>query len=304
MSAYVERLAAFVGRELVARRPASDPVNVPMIRHWVDAMGDTNPRYLGDDPVAPASMMQAWTMRGFGAPAVPGGFDELVALLAEGGYTSVVATDSDVEFEREVVPGDHLSVDEVVESISPEKQTGLGPGRFVSTVKTYRDASGEVVATQRWRTLRFKPAEPASAGRPALRPRPAINLDNAFWFEAAGEHRLVVQRCLSCTTLRHPPGPCCPQCQSFDWDTVEASGRGSLYSYVVAHHPRHPAFDYPLLIAVVELEEGTRLITNLTGVTPDDLRIGMPLEVEWLDADPELTLPVFRPVAPDAPQEN
>ncbi|UUZ59397.1 bifunctional MaoC family dehydratase N-terminal/OB-fold nucleic acid binding domain-containing protein [Nocardioides sp. B-3] len=291
MSAYDDALAAFVGRSLVALRPAADPVNVPMIRHWVEAMGDSNPRYLAGDGVAPASMMQARTMRGFGATVTAGGFDELVALLAEGGYTSVVATDSDLELVREVVPGDHLSVEEVVESISPEKTTGSGVGRFVTTLKTYRDAAGEVVATQRWRTLRFRPS-------PALepRPRPAINLDNAFWFEAAREHRLVVQRCLGCKTLRHPPGPACPECQSFDWDTVEARGRGTLYSFVVAHHPRHPAFDYPLLIAVVELEEGTRLITNLTGVTADDLTIGMPLEVEWLDADPELTLPVFRPL--------
>lgn len=298
MSAYDDRLAAFVGRPLVALRPAADPVNVPMIRHWVEAMGDTNPRYLGASPVAPAAMMQAWTMRGFGAPVVAGGFDELVALLAEGGYTSVVATDSDFEFVREVVPGDHVSVEEVVEAISPEKATGLGAGRFVTTLKTYRDAAGSVVATQRWRTLRFQPVasspvEPVETPRP----RPAVNLDNAFWFEAAREHRLVVQRCLACKTLRHPPGPACPECQSFDWDTVEASGRGTLYSFVVAHHPRHPAFDYPLLIAVVELDEGTRLITNLTGVTADALSIGMPLEVEWLDADPELTLPVFRPVA-------
>ncbi len=291
MSSYDDRLVAFVGRELVARRPAPDPVNVPMIRHWVDAMEDTNPRYLGENPVAPASMMQAWTMRGYAAPVAAGAFDELVALLADGGYTSVVATDSELEFEREVVPGDHLSVEEVVESISQEKATGLGAGRFVSTLKTYRDAAGEVVATQRWCTLRFKPAAPAQ-----LRPRPALNLDNEFWFEAAREHRLVVQRCLTCKTLRHPPGPCCPECQSFEWDTVEASGRGTLYSYVVAHHPRHPAFDYPLLVAVVQLDEGTRLITNLTGVTPDDVTIGMPLEIEWLDADAELTLPLFRPV--------
>ena len=64
---------------------------------------------------------------------------------------------------------------------------------------------------------------------------------------------------------------------------------------MVAHHPRHPAFDYPLLVAVVELEEGTRLITNLVGVAPDDVRIDMPVALEWLEADPDLTLPVFRP---------
>lgn len=309
---FEERLAAFVGRVLVERRPAADPVNQPMIRHWAEAMGDERAVYVSDDAaratgrpgvVAPATMVQAWTMRGYAASvapaAEPSAFDELVALLAEGGYSSVVATDSDLEFVRELVPGDLVSVEEVVESISPDKTTGLGVGRFVTTLKTYRDADGEVVATQRWRTLRFRPTPAAEEPKP-LRPRPAVNLDNAFWFEAAREHRLVVQRCAQCGTLRHPPGPCCPECQSFEWDTVEASGRGTLYSYVVAHHPRHPAFDFPLLIALVELEEGTRLITNLTGIDPDDVVIGMPLEVSWHDADAELTLPLFRPVTDPA----
>ncbi|TDD50083.1 bifunctional MaoC family dehydratase N-terminal/OB-fold nucleic acid binding domain-containing protein [Saccharopolyspora elongata] len=308
-AAYEQRLQAYEGRVLVPGRPGQDPVNVPMIRHWVEAMGDANPVYLSaeaaratgrDGVVAPASMVQAWTMRGYAATTAPEAsdptpFDELVALLAEGGYTSVVATDSEFEFHRELVPGDEISTEEVVESISPEKRTGLGAGRFVTTVRTYRDASGTAVATQKWRTLRFRPA-----AKKALRPRPAVNQDNEFWFAAAKEKRLVVQRCRSCETLRHPPGPCCPHCQSFDWDTVTASGRGTVYSYVVAHHPPHPAFEYPLLIAVVELAEGTRLITNLVGVAPDDVAIGMLVRLDWLEADPQLTLPVFRP-ATDRP---
>lgn len=312
-TAYEERLRAFVGRVLVPDKPGQDPVNVPMIRHWVEAMEIDNPVHLDeaaaratgrDTVVAPAAMMQAWVMRGYAASvrpsAAPGPFQELVELLAEGGYTSVVATDSDFELVREVVPGDHISCEEVVESISPEKATGLGVGRFVTTLKTYRDGAGEVVATQRWRTLRFRPKAPenVAAQEPqALRPRPAVNLDNAFWFEAAREHRLVIQRCAACAALRHPPGPGCPECGSFDHDTVEACGRATLYSWVVAHHPSLPAFDYPLLIAVVELAEGTRLITNLVDTVAEDLTIGMPLELCWLDADPELTLPVFRPAA-------
>ncbi|GAB2868549.1 bifunctional MaoC family dehydratase N-terminal/OB-fold nucleic acid binding domain-containing protein [Nocardioides pacificus] len=323
-TSYDERLMAFVGRRLSEAKPAQDPVNVAMIRHWVEAMELSSPVHLDpdaaratgrEDVVAPASMAQAWVMRGYAATVRPaastgaaGAFQELVDLLAEGGYTSVVATDSDFEFVRELVPGDHVSSDEVVEAISPEKRTGLGTGRFVTTLKTYRDADGEVVATQRWRTLRFKPAvstgstsERVSTGSTdegrALRPRPAVNLDNQFWFEAAKEHRLVIQRCASCETLRHPPGPGCPHCGSFEWDTVEASGAATLYSWIVAHHPKHPAFDYPQLIAVVELAEGTRLITNLVECAGDDLEIGMALELQWLDADPELTLPVFRPAA-------
>lgn len=307
---YEARLQAWAGRELVAGRPGQDPVNVPMIRHWVEAMEDANPVYLDDEAakatgrpgvVAPASMVQAWTMRGYAATVHPvedgssGGFDELKALLDEGGYTSVVATDSEFEFHRELVPGDHVGFSETVESISPEKKTGLGVGRFVTTVKTYRDQDGEVVATQRWRTLRFRPAEKPKPR--ARRPRPAVNQDNAFWFEAAKEHRLVIQRCAACESLRHPPGPCCPVCGSFEWDTIDSAGEGTVYSYVVAHHPRHPAFDYPLVIALIELAEGTRLTANLTGVEPADVEIGMPVSLEWLDADPDLSLPVFRPAA-------
>lgn len=310
-SSYEDRVQALVGTRLSAARPGQDPVNVPMIRHWVEAMEDPNPVFLSEEAaratgrdgvVAPASMMQAWTMRGYAATraaattrdesAPGGGGADLQGLLDEGGYTSVVATDSDFEFLREVRPGDHISVEESLEAVSAEKRTALGVGRFVTTVRTYRDGAGGVVATQRWRTLRFRPA-PDPAPR-AARPRPALNRDNRFWFDAAREKRLVVQRCTACGSLRHPPGPCCPHCRSFDWDTVEASGEATLYSWVVAHHPRHPAFDYPLVVALVELAEGTRLITNVVDLDPDDLRIGMPLRLDWLEADPELTLPVFR----------
>lgn len=323
---YEERLQAFAGRELRATTPAQDPVNQPMIRHWAEAMGDTNPVYTDAEAaratgregvVAPASMVQAWTMRGYAATVAPpdggtNGFDELVALLDEGGYSSVVATDSEFTFLRELVPGDHIAVRETVESVSAEKRTGLGTGRFVTTLKTYTDGQGETVATQRWRTLRFRPApekapspapvpSPASAPAPALRPRPAVNRDNAFFFEGAQQHRLLIQRCASCSVLRHPPGPCCPACGSLEWDTVEAAGHGHVYSFVVNHHPRHPAFDSPYLVAVVELAEGTRIVTNLTGVVPDEVTIGMAVVLDWLDADPELTLPVFRPAPTEAP---
>ncbi|MGW1229236.1 bifunctional MaoC family dehydratase N-terminal/OB-fold nucleic acid binding domain-containing protein [Streptomyces sp. NPDC001515] len=315
---YEERLRSFAGRELRAAAQGQDPVNRPMIRHWAEAMGDANPVYTDDEAaratgrdgvVAPASMVQAWTMRGYAATvapepdAAPDGFAELVALLDEGGYTSVVATDSEFTFLRELVPGDHIAVRETVESVSAEKRTGLGPGRFVTTLKTYTDADGATVAVQRWRTLRFRPAtERASAPEPAApRPRPAVNRDNAFFFEGASAHRLLIQRCAGCGALRHPPGPCCPDCRSLEWDTVEASGHGRVYSFVVSHHPKHPAFDSPYLVAVVELAEGTRLVTNLTGVAPEDVTVGMPVVLDWLDADPELTLPVFRPAPTEAP---
>jgi uncharacterized OB-fold protein len=87
----------------------------------------------------------------------------------------------------------------------------------------------------------------------------------------------------------------CPKCSSYEWDAVEASGRGTVYSYVVNHHPQVPAFDYPLPVGLIELEEGTRLVANLVGVEPGDVHVGMPVEVEWIEPDPDLTLPAFHP---------
>jgi len=133
-----------------------------------------------------------------------------------------------------------------------------------------------------------------TAPRP-LRPRPAITEDNAFFFEGATQNQLLIQRCRSCGALRHPPRPACSVCRSFEWDTVTSAGRGTVYSYVVVHHPQVPAFDYPLPIAVVELDEGTRLVADLVGVESDAVRIGMPVAVEFVAVDDELTLPMFRP---------
>ena len=128
-----------------------------------------------------------------------------------------------------------------------------------------------------------------------MRPRPALTQDNAFWFEGARQHRLLIQRCKQCGTLRHPPRPMCSECRSYEWDVVDASGRGTVYSFVVNHYPQVPAFDYPLAVGLIELEEGTRLVANVIGVEPSDIQVGMPVEVEWVDHDPDLSLPAFKP---------
>ena len=87
----------------------------------------------------------------------------------------------------------------------------------------------------------------------------------------------------------------CDRCGSLEWDTVGASGRGTVYSFVVNHYPQVAAFDYPLPVALVELEEGTRLVANLVGVETKDIHIGMAVEAEFVDHDPDLTLPAFHP---------
>ena len=127
---------------------------------------------------------------------------------------------------------------------------------------------------------------------------PAITHDIAFFFEGARQGELLIQRCESCGTLRHPPRPACPSCRSLEWDTVTSSGRGTVFSFVVVHYPQVAGFDYPLPIVLVELEEGTRLVSNSIGVDPADVHIGMPVEVDFVRYDDELTLPVFRPPSP------
>jgi 3-oxo-4,17-pregnadiene-20-carboxyl-CoA hydratase alpha subunit len=302
---FLEQIKAFEGRSYGPPVEADDPVNVPMIRNWVEAMGDTTPVYLDDEAarasgrdgiVAPATMLQVWRMRGLKSqgPRQPGVHQEIHDLFDEHGFTSVVATDTEEEYLRELVVGDHLSTTTVIESISDEKATGLGVGHFLTTLTEYRDQHGELVGTQRFRILKFKP-RPKPEAKPN-RPRPAVNLDNAFFFEGARAHQLLIQRCSACGGLRHPPGPMCPECRSLEWDTIEASGRAKIYSFVVNHHPEVPAFDYPLVVVLVELEEGVRLVSNVVDLDPADVEIGMPVEVTFVAFDDELTLPQFRPV--------
>lgn len=129
------------------------------------------------------------------------------------------------------------------------------------------------------------------------RPKPAMSADTSFFWEGARNGELLVQQCSSCKVLRHPPGPGCPSCGSLEWAPLTASGRGTVYSYAVHHYPEVPGFEYPNVVGLIELEEGTRLISNLVGIAPADVEIGMPVEVFFDEVDDGLTLPLFRPVA-------
>jgi acyl dehydratase len=174
MDAVRESLEQYVGKPMGPAVVAPDPVNVPMIRHWVDALDDRNPIYLDESAaaktrfggvVAPPAMMQTWTMarpkiagiaeRG-GAPT-DFTHDNAISALNAAGFTGTLATNSELEFVRYLRPGDHLHAANEVESISPKKTTGLGQGYFVTWVTTYRTDDGEVVGRQRFRVFKFDP---------------------------------------------------------------------------------------------------------------------------------------------------
>ncbi len=322
----IERLQRFVGMPTASTFRAHDPVNQPMIRHFCDAIGDANPVYTDTEAaagsrhggiVAPPAMLQVWTMPGLRRRAQPGGEDvmgELFALLDGAGFTSIVATNSEQTYHRYLRPGDHLTLSGRIEAISEEKRTALGVGHFITWYDGYRDAGGELVGTMRFRVLKFRPhdagvapestGEASGAAAAARRPRPSINEDNRFFWEGVARGELLIQRCAACAALRHPPRPMCPRCRSLDWDTLRASGRGTVHSYVVPHHPRLPAFPAPYVVVLVDLEEGTRLVSNLVDVAVDAVRIGMPVELAITAVDDGLTLPLFRAARhgrPDAP---
>ena len=102
--------------------------------------------------------------------------------------------------------------------------------------------------------------------RAVQRPAPVVTEDSAAFWDAADEDRLVTQRCAACGRLRHPPRPMCPECGSLTVEVVELSGRGVVYSYALLHHPQHPAFEYPVLAALIDLAEGIRIVSNLVGL--------------------------------------
>ncbi len=288
------RLKAFEGRATAVARAGKDPVNEPMIRHWCEALGDTNPAYSGPDAIAPPTMLQAWTMGGLsGHTGRSQAYDDLLTLLDEAGCTSVVATDCEQEYLRPLRPGDEISYDAVIESVSDRKTTKLGTGYFVTTRMDVR-VGRDLVGTHRFRILKYAPARKTPK---APRPRPVINRDNAGFWEGVDRHQLLIQRCTGCATLRFPWLPGCNACGGLDWDTVEASGEGTVYSYVVMHHPPFPALDPPYAVGLIELAEGVRMISNVVGVPYDKVRIGLPVRLEFQryeDPGGALVLPVFR----------
>lgn len=124
---------------------------------------------------------------------------------------------------------------------------------------------------------------------------PSMTRDTQFFWDGLKDHKLLIQRCSDCSALRHPPRPMCPKCNSLSWKPIESSGRGVIYSFVMPVQPQFPFFDYPYIVALVELEEGIRLVSNLCDIAADDASIGMPVEVFYEQFD-GFVLPQFRPV--------
>ena len=304
---------------------ARDPVNIATIRNWCDAIGEANPVFTDPETaeasvhtglVAPPAMLNVWTMYGLhlGAerprdPNEPrvGAYEK----LDQAGYSSVVATNSDLYFNRYLKPGDLVIGTTKLLEVSERKTTRLGTGYFVTTESTYVDQNGDTVGSMRFRILKYRSPSSADAAEsgngdgadsngsadPASkpRPRPKFNQDQAWFWEGLRQGELRIQRFTDDGTLIHPPANANPGTGHMDYDWIVASGEATLYSYTVVHHPQIPSFDYPNIVGLVELAEGVRIVSNIVGVTPKQLEVGMPLELCFTDTHDDVTLHQFRP---------
>ena len=296
-------------------RAARDPVNQPTINNWVEAIGDRNPIYVDEAAaraaghpgiVAPPAMIQVWTMFGLGGerpkddPLGP-----IMQLLDEAGYIGVVATNCEQTYHRYLRPGEEVSITSKMGDVIGPKQTALGEGFFVNQHIIWR-VGDEDVAEMNWRILKFKPRESSGASSvpadldPDAMMRPSSSRDTAFFWEGVKAHELRIQRRPD-GSLQHPPVPAVWQDKGLPIDYLVASGKGTVFSFVVHHAPKVPGRTLPFVIALVELEEGVRMLGELRGVDPAAVSIGMPVRATYIDfpagdTGPEWTLYTWEPL--------
>ena len=128
------------------------------------------------------------------------------------------------------------------------------------------------------------------------KPLPSLDGLTGEFYQFCKQARLHFQRCSDCQTFRHVPREMCPECNSFNWEWVPSTGKGTVFTWTVVERALHPAFmdSTPMAPVVVEMEEGVRLLSNMLDCPPSELEIGMPVEVAFETVTEEITLPRFR----------
>lgn len=308
------RIHSYVGREMGPRKKGYDDINKAMIRHWAEVMGDENPVYTDEEfarqsskggIIAPPTMMQVWSMEGYPMAGDPP-MDvqrELHNVFDEHGFTGVLGTNCSQEYIRDLKLGEEVWAHTIIDNISEQKATQRGIGYFIETVTEFSDRNEQPVGRMIFRVLKFIPNESNSAISSSEDDTPEVPTrihaprghDNKWWWDACDEGKLLIQRCKSCQTLRHPPRPMCGECQSTEWDSIESSLDGEVFSFVEMHYPKFPGYPYPLICAVISLSEGTRIISNVVGCKPEDVHIGMKVKGKVEQVDEKTMLPQFYP---------
>jgi uncharacterized OB-fold protein len=129
------------------------------------------------------------------------------------------------------------------------------------------------------------------------KPLPVLNADNKEFWESCKNHQLRIQKCHDCGELRWPPSFLCPHCHAQDSEWVQVSGKGTVYTFTIFHRAYHLGFkeDIPYVTAVIELDEGPHLLSNIVDCEPGEVRCDMPVEVVWADIDEDFSIPKFKP---------
>ncbi|WP_197378845.1 bifunctional MaoC family dehydratase N-terminal/OB-fold nucleic acid binding domain-containing protein [Mycolicibacterium mengxianglii] len=279
-------------------RVGRHPVNQPMIEHWLDALGDKNPIYVDEAAakaaghpgiVAPPAMIQVWTMMGLGGVRPDDDpLGKILGLFDEAGYIGVVATNCEQTYHRYLRPGEEVSISAELTDVIGPKRTALGEGFFITQKITW-SVGDEDVAEMLWRIMKFRPADqdvPTSAVPEDLDAdammRPAASKDTQFFWDGVNAHELRIQKRPD-GALQHPPVPAVWADKELPTDYVVASGNGTVFSFVVHHAPRVPGRTLPFVIALVELEEGVRMLGELRNVDPAEVQIGMPVRATYID---------------------
>ena len=138
--------------------------------------------------------------------------------------------------------------------------------------------------------------EDTDAAKPTRIP-PIVTPDAKFFWDGADRGEFLGQKCGDCDRFVFPPRPMCPFCHSLDRLTVPLSGRGTVHAWTIPRHPAPFGFKEPPVVAVIELEEGIRFVSNVIGVKPGDMVMDMPVEVTFEATMKEHQVPVFRPAA-------
>ena len=131
------------------------------------------------------------------------------------------------------------------------------------------------------------------------KPLPVADVDSDEFWNGCHRHELLLQRCEQCHSFHYPPAPICPQCFSMNLKWEKASGKGEVYTYTIVRRPLSPEWekDVPYTVGVIQLNEGVRMVSNVIGCKPEDISIGMKVEVAFEDVTENISLPKFKPVS-------
>jgi uncharacterized protein len=131
--------------------------------------------------------------------------------------------------------------------------------------------------------------------RPMTRPLPVADMDTKPYWDYCKQHELRVQKCLKCGKIYSPPSMICPHCMNVGSEWVKLSGKGKVYSFIIVRRQYHPMLPSPYVVAIIELEEGIHMLSNVVECQPEEVKMEMPVTVVWDDASPEISMPKFKP---------